>query len=81
MITAARNIKGYGMLEPDVMKVASPVLRRGRASDRSSLFDDAFSLVNQDILRDVEINEVKKMLSFNPCSSVYPLNYLFNLFL
>jgi len=30
--------KGYGRLEPDVAKVASPVLRRGRASNRSSLF-------------------------------------------
>jgi hypothetical protein len=30
--------KGYGRLEPDVAKVASPVLRRGRASNRSFLF-------------------------------------------
>jgi len=30
--------KGYERLEPDVMKVASPVLRRGRASNRSFLF-------------------------------------------
>jgi len=32
--------KGYGRLEPDVIKVASPVLRRGRAraSNRSFLF-------------------------------------------
>jgi len=30
--------KGYERLEPDVAKVASPVLRRGRASNRSSLF-------------------------------------------
>ena len=30
--------KGYERLEPDVMKVASPVLRRGRTSNRSSLF-------------------------------------------
>ena len=37
MITAARCRKGYEMLEPDVVKVASPVLRRGRASNRSFL--------------------------------------------
>ena len=30
--------KGYGRLEPDVMQVASPVLRRGKASNHSSLF-------------------------------------------
>jgi len=30
--------KGYGRLEPDGIKVASPVLRRGRASNRSFLF-------------------------------------------
>jgi hypothetical protein len=33
--------KGYGRLEPDVAKVASPVLRRGRASNRSFLFGKA----------------------------------------
>ena len=38
MITAARYKKGYERLEPDVAKVASPVLRRGRASNRSFLF-------------------------------------------
>jgi len=38
LLTAARYIKGYERLEPDVIKVASPVLRRGRASNRSSLF-------------------------------------------
>jgi hypothetical protein len=32
--------KGYGRLEPDVAKVASPVLRRGRASNRSFLFGE-----------------------------------------
>jgi hypothetical protein len=31
--------KGYGMLEPYAVKVASTVLRRGRAGNRSSLFD------------------------------------------
>jgi len=39
--TAARYIKGYERLEPDVVKVASPVLRRGRASNRSFLFCEA----------------------------------------
>ena len=38
MITAARYIKGYETL--DAVKVASPVLRRGRASNHSSLFGD-----------------------------------------
>gem|GEM_PF-6327706 len=37
MLTAARYIKGYERLEPDVLKDASPVLRRGRASNRSFL--------------------------------------------
>ncbi|HJH28205.1 MAG TPA: helix-turn-helix domain-containing protein [Methanosarcinaceae archaeon] len=41
MITAARYRKGYGMLEPYAVKVASTVLRRERerASNRSYLFD------------------------------------------
>ena len=38
MITAARYRKGYGRLEPYAVKVARTVLRRGRASNRSSLF-------------------------------------------
>jgi len=38
MRTAARYIKGYERLEPDVLKEASPVLRRGRVSNRSFLF-------------------------------------------
>jgi len=37
--------KGYGRLEPDVIKVASPVLRRGRASNRSFLFGKVASPV------------------------------------
>jgi len=37
--TAARYKKGYGMLEPYAVKVARTVLRRGRTSNRSSLFD------------------------------------------
>jgi len=41
LLTAARYIKGYERLEPDVVKVASPVLRRGRASNRSFLFCEA----------------------------------------
>ncbi len=32
-------LKGYGMLEPYAVKVASTVLRRGRAGNRSFLFD------------------------------------------
>jgi RNA-directed DNA polymerase len=40
LLTAAQYIKGYERLEPDVIKVASPVLRRGRASNRSFLFGD-----------------------------------------
>ena len=40
LLTAARYKKGYERLEPDVVKVASPVLRRGRASNRSFLFGD-----------------------------------------
>ena len=32
-------LKGYGILEPYAMKVASTVLRRGRAGNRSFLFD------------------------------------------
>jgi len=32
-------LKGYGMLEPYAVKVASTVLRRGRARNRSFLFD------------------------------------------
>jgi len=39
-LTAARYRKGYRMLEPYAMKVARTVLRRGRASNRSLLFDD-----------------------------------------
>jgi len=38
LLTAARYKKGYERLEPDVVKIASPVLRRGRASNRSFLF-------------------------------------------
>jgi hypothetical protein len=38
LLTAARYKKGYERLEPDVVKVASPVLRRERASNRSFLF-------------------------------------------
>ncbi len=33
-------LKGYGMLERYAVKVACTVLRRGRAGNRSSLFDD-----------------------------------------
>ncbi|MDO8727313.1 MAG: hypothetical protein Q7J35_14680 [Candidatus Methanoperedens sp.] len=33
-------LKGYGLLEPYAVKVASTVLRRGRAGNRSSLFDN-----------------------------------------
>ncbi len=32
-------LKGYGVLEPYAVKVASTVLRRGRAGNRSFLFD------------------------------------------
>jgi len=35
-------LKGYGMLEPYAVKVASTVLRRGRAGNRSFLFDYQF---------------------------------------
>ena len=42
MITAARYRMGYGRLELDVVKVASPVLRRGKASNRSFLFGNIF---------------------------------------
>jgi len=38
LLTVARYIKGFERLEPDEMKVTSPVLRRGRASNRSFLF-------------------------------------------
>jgi len=37
--------KGYERLEPDMIKVASPVLRRGRASNRSILFGKVASPV------------------------------------
>ena len=37
--TAARYRKGYRMLERSAVKVARSVLRRGRASNRSFLFD------------------------------------------
>ena len=40
MVPAARYRKGYKMLELDVVQVASPVLRRGRSCNRSSLFGD-----------------------------------------
>ncbi|MBW6470942.1 MAG: hypothetical protein K0A90_06955, partial [Methanosarcinaceae archaeon] len=46
LLTAARYIKGYERLEPDVVKVASPVLRRGGASNRSFLFGVALFLVS-----------------------------------
>jgi len=38
LLTAARYKKGYERIEPYVVKVASPVLRRGRASNRFFLF-------------------------------------------
>ena len=37
--TVARYLMGYKTLEPYAMKVARTVLRRGGASNRSSLFD------------------------------------------
>ena len=39
IITAARYRKGYGMLERYERKLSCTVLRRGRTSNRSSLFD------------------------------------------
>jgi len=39
--TVARYLMGYKTLEPYAMKVARTVLRRGGASNRSSLFDIA----------------------------------------
>ena len=44
LLTAARYVKGYERLEPDVLKDASPVLRRGRASNRSFLFGNSASM-------------------------------------
>jgi len=41
MITAAWYRKGYGMLERYEGKLSRTVLRRGRASNRSSLFGAA----------------------------------------
>jgi len=44
-------LKGYGLLEPYAVKVASTVLRRGRAGNRSSLFDykgSIFALIRKD---------------------------------
>jgi hypothetical protein len=38
LLTVARYIKGFERLEPDEMKVTSPVLRKERASNRSFLF-------------------------------------------
>jgi len=51
------------MLEPDEMKVTSPVLRGLEAGNGLRLLGDAFILEHKDELRDVEIIEVNKMLS------------------
>jgi len=45
LLTVARYIKGFERLEPDEMKVTSPVLRRGGASNRSFLFGKVASPV------------------------------------
>ncbi len=39
-------LKGYGLLEPYAVKVASTVLRRGRAGNRSFLFDYELVVIN-----------------------------------
>jgi hypothetical protein len=49
-ITAARYTKGYRMLERYEGKLSRTVLRRGRASNRSFLFDDIYLWRNKDIL-------------------------------
>ena len=43
--TVARYLMGYKTLEPYAMKVARTVLRRGGASNRSSLFDDYIGFI------------------------------------
>jgi len=49
---------GYERLEPDVAKVASPVLRRGRASNRSFLFGK----VARSVLRGLEVGNDLRLL-------------------
>lgn len=50
-ITAARYTKGYRMLERYEGKLSRTVLRRGRASNRSFLFDDIYLWKSKNKLR------------------------------
>jgi len=62
--------KGYGRLEPDVIKVASPVLRRGRASNRSFLFGKVASPVLRTHLRHNELKTISvDHINFQICST------------
>jgi len=51
-------LKGYGLLEPYAVKVASTVLRRGRAGNRSFLFERASKHKKESIIT----GHLKRML-------------------
>jgi hypothetical protein len=74
-------LKGYGMLEPYAVKVASTVLRRGRAGNRSFLFDLFFRYIYYLILKPFRGHR-KYCLAFRqvrrvhkPCNSLFALGF------
>ena len=63
MLTAVQYIKGYERLEPGVMKVASPVFRRGKASNCSYLFGVGCAVAMFDYINPVIPFEKKDQLN------------------
>ena len=63
-LTAARCRKGYRTLEPYEGKLSRTVLRRGRASNRSFLFDELF-LIRELSSQNLSISEISRQTGFD----------------